>query len=66
MTRNEKRRAFRASLTEQQREMLRENHETRRQQKNELQNAASEEQQQQMRQNRENTQTSTGRQTRGH
>jgi hypothetical protein len=55
LTPNESRKTFQASLTEQQRNMLSETQEMRRQRRNEFRNTTSEEQKQQMRQSRENT-----------
>jgi len=65
MTQNERRNAFRASLSEEQKAMLRANEEMRKQQRMQLHDSASEEQEQQTRENRENTRTQTGRQSGG-
>lgn len=59
MNQNQKRNALNSCLTEEQRNMLRENMEMRKQQRNEFRYAACDEQQQQMRQNQESTQTQT-------
>jgi len=64
MTQNERRNAFKATLTEEQKTWSGTNEEMRTQQRNQIQDAASQEQQQQ-RENNENTRTQTGRQNGG-
>ena len=65
MTKNEKKKAFKASMTEEQKTMLQENKEMRKQKRNEFKTGASEEQKQQMKQNRENIQGENARQAKG-
>ena len=52
-------------MTEDQKNMIRENQETRKQQRSEFRNNATEEQQQQMQQNRDNTGSETGKHMKG-